>query len=64
MIENNCNTNNNPQFKPPCKNGEPCHTRAPRGAKTGAQGLKGKVERARIPKQFCEHIVDICEDNN
>lgn len=51
----------NPQFKPPCKNGDPCHIRAPRGSRTGTQGLKGAKERARIPKQFCKHIVDICE---
>lgn len=52
----------NPQFKPMCHNGDSCHVPAPRGAKTGTQGLKGSVERARIPRQFCEHIVDICEE--
>lgn len=51
----------NPQFKPPCKNGDPCHTRAPRGSRTGTQGLKDSIERARIPDEFCRHIVDICE---
>lgn len=50
-----------PNFKPPCKNGDPCHTRAPRGAKTGTQGLKSSKERARLPPLLCEHIVDICE---
>lgn len=50
-----------PQFKPPCKNGAPCHQAAPRGSKTGTQGLKDKVERARIPADFCAHIVSICE---
>lgn len=51
-----------PRFKPPCKNGDPCHVSAPRGAKTGTQGLKGSVERSRIPRELCEHIVDICEE--
>ena len=51
----------NPQFKPPCKNGDKCHTPAPRGAKTGTQGIKGAMDRSRIPEQLCEHIVDICE---
>ena len=51
----------NPMFKPACKNGDPCHVSAPRGARTGTQGLKGSVERARIPEEFCRHIVDICE---
>ena len=52
----------NPKFKPMCKNGDPCHARAPRGSRTGTQGLKGAKERSVIPKQLCEHIVDICEE--
>lgn len=39
----------NPNFKPPCKPGSPCHTAAPRGSSTGTQGLKNKKERAMIP---------------
>lgn len=53
-----------PKFKPMCKNGDPCHDRAPRGSKTGTQGLRGSVERSKIPREFCEHIVDICEEYN
>ena len=52
----------NPKFKAPCKNGDSCHEPAPRGSKTGTQGLKGAKERSVIPKQLCEHIVDICEE--
>ena len=51
-----------PKFKPMCKNGDPCHVRAPRGAKTGTQGLKGSRERSVIPAALCQHIVKICED--
>lgn len=51
-----------PKFKPMCHNGDPCHVAAPRGAKTGTQGLKGAIERSIIPKELCEHIVDICEE--
>lgn len=51
-----------PQFKPPCKNGDPCHISAPRGAQTGTQGIKGARDRARIPRELCEHIVKICEE--
>ena len=51
----------NPQFRPMCKNGDPCHAAAPRGAKTGTQGLKGSKERSVIPRMLCEHIVYICE---
>ena len=50
-----------PDFKPPCKQGAPCHVAAPRGSQTGTQGLKNKIERARIPQLFCEHIVKISE---
>ena len=50
-----------PDFLPPCKNGAPCHERAPRGSKTGTQGRKDHVERSRIPDGLCAHIVDICE---
>lgn len=50
-----------PNFKPPCHNGDPCHESAPRGSKTGTQGLKDHKERARIPHDFCSCIVDLCE---
>lgn len=51
----------NPNFIPPCKNGDSCHAPAPRGSKTGTQGLKGSIDRSRIPDKLCEHIVEICE---
>lgn len=50
----------NPQFKPVCKNGDSCHESAPRGSKTGTQGLKGSKERSVIPELLCNHIADIC----
>lgn len=52
----------NPKFKPLCKPGSPCHVAAPRGSRTGTQGLKGSKERSVIPSMLCEHIVDICEE--
>ena len=51
-----------PKFKPACKNGDKYHEPAPRGSRTGTQGLKGSKERSVIPKALCEHIVDICEE--
>ena len=51
-----------PNFKPVCKNGDPCHEKAPRGSITGTQGLKGSKERSVIPVELCRHIVKICED--
>jgi len=53
-----------PNFKPMCKNGDPCHEKAPRGSKTGTQGLKGSKERSIIPDLLCDYIVEICEDEN
>lgn len=50
-----------PNFKPICKNGDKCHQPAPRGSKTGTQGLKNSIERSMIPQEFCEYIVYICE---
>ena len=52
----------NPKFKPPCKNGDPCHQAAPRGSRTGTQGLKGAKDRSVIPPELCEHIAKICEE--
>jgi hypothetical protein len=49
-----------PKFKAPCHNGDTCHESAPRGSRTGTQGLK-KVDRSRIPDELCHHIVSIVE---
>ena len=50
-----------PRFCPPCRNGAPCHESAPRGSKSGTQGLANARERGRIPERLCLHIVDVCE---
>lgn len=52
----------NPQFRPPCHYGDPCHDKAPRGTKCGTQALIGSKERARIPELLCKHIVEICDN--
>lgn len=51
-----------PKFRPACKNGDPCHEPAPRGSRTGTQGIKHTKDRSRIPDALCEHIVEICEE--
>jgi hypothetical protein len=43
--------------RPMCKNGMSCHTPAPRGAKTGTQGLKNAAERAVVPWKLWEEIL-------
>ena len=44
--------------RPMCKNGAPCHVAAPRGSRTGTQGLKGNMERSIIPEQLCQEILE------
>ena len=46
--------------RPVCKNGNPnCdHARAPRGSRTGTQGLKGNYERSIVPEQLCREILE------
>jgi hypothetical protein len=50
-----------PHFKPICKNGMPCHVTARRGARTGTQGIKNKIDKSTIPSELCRHIVRISE---
>ena len=50
-----------PQFKPCCHRGDPCHQASPRHSNSGTQGLRNARERGKIPQELCEHIVDICE---
>ncbi len=51
-----------PEWEPkaPCKNGDPCHESAPRGSRTGTQGLQGAKIRSMIPydlgAEICEAI--------
>jgi hypothetical protein len=47
-----------------CKNGMPCHEAAPRGAKTGTQGLKGARERSRVPYALGEELLKVLEGSN
>jgi hypothetical protein len=50
---------NNYQWQPrlACKNGDTCHISAPRGSRTGTQGLKGSYVRSQIPYELCKEIV-------
>lgn len=42
-------------LRPPCKNGAPCHVRAPRGSQTGTQGMKGPIA-AKVPYALSEAV--------
>lgn len=50
------------KLKPPCKNGSPCHEKAPRGSRHGLQGVKGTVLRSIYPPELVSHLVDVCEE--
>ena len=41
-----------------CKNGASCHESAPRGSRTGTQGLKNNHERSKIPYLLCREIIE------
>jgi hypothetical protein len=47
-----------------CKNGDPCHVRAPRGSRTpgSTQGIGDRVGRAKIPKQLCVEMMYAIEE--
>jgi len=46
---------------PTCKNGNPDHEEARRGAKTGTQGIKGAAARGLIPYQLSLAVCLACE---
>lgn len=50
---------NNYEWQPrqACKNGMSCHISAPRGSRTGTQGLKGAYVRSQIPYELCKEVV-------
>lgn len=39
-----------------CQNGDPCHVSAPRGSRTGTQGITGTVDRSRVPYALSQEI--------
>ena len=47
----------------PCKNGDPCHVRAPRGTKTknSTQGIKEASKRALVPYELSRLVIQAAE---
>lgn len=43
--------------KPKCSPGATCHDAAPRGSRTGTQGLKGAHDRSKIPQALCTEVL-------
>lgn len=44
--------------KKPCRVGDSCHDSAPRGSKTGTQGIDGAIDRGAIPPALFHEIWD------
>jgi hypothetical protein len=44
--------------RPMCSNGDKCHDAAPRGSRTGTQGLKGSALRSMVPYELSKEILD------
>jgi len=40
-----------------CKNGMPCHESAPRGSRTGTQGIKNSIDRGKIPPDLIKEVL-------
>lgn len=49
-------------LKKPCKNGDSCHEKAPRGARTGLQAIKDPALKSVYPPELCKWIVKECEE--
>jgi site-specific DNA-cytosine methylase len=49
--------------RPACKNGDPCHERAPRGARTGTQGIKGYADRSIVPTALWLDMLESVEND-
>jgi hypothetical protein len=45
----------------PCKNGEGCHEAAPRGSRTGTQGLKDAKLRSMVPLELSTELLAAIE---
>ena len=43
-----------------CRNGMSCHESAPRGSRTGTQGLADNYERSIVPPELCKEILNSC----
>lgn len=51
-------TNTNWTPRPMCARSSDCHEAAPRGSKTGTQGIKGSRDRAVIPAELCRELAE------
>lgn len=56
---------NLPDFKArSCTRLAKCHTRSPRGTRTGTQKERDPILKSMIPVQLCNELLDVCEQYN
>lgn len=48
--------------RPVCKNGDTCHVAAPRGSRTGTQGIETYFDRSKLPVELCHEILEAVEN--
>jgi hypothetical protein len=49
------------ELHPPCRNGDPCHVRAPRGSSTGTQGMGDYWQKSVVPYLLAAAVTDAAE---
>lgn len=49
--------------RPMCRPKDRCHESAPRGSRTGTQGLATPYERSRVPPDLCREILEVLDSH-
>jgi site-specific DNA-cytosine methylase len=49
--------------RPTCNNGDSCHAAAPRGSRTGTQGIKGAADRSVVPLELWSSVLNALESH-
>ena len=50
--------------RPMCKNGDPCHVSAPRGSRTGTQGMGTYAEKSVVPLELWKEVLLAVQGRN
>lgn len=45
--------------RPACRNGDSCHVSAPRGSRTGTQGIQGAKSRSMLPIAISQELLEV-----
>jgi hypothetical protein len=47
--------------RPACRNGDSCHVSAPRGSRTGTQGIQGAKSRSMLPIAISQELLEVLQ---